>query len=895
MNVEQKVYFFMLDSDSPEPLWMHIIASFEKAYRVHSDISLLIGVTPETQNTEDFAGVSALLDRCCRECGGIYKRLYDRNDNYDDLLRSDVYIVGNNIHTLHYSDIAAENSIAVRSGYDWDKGLFRYSPDTVKQEDKKPLVSICIPTFNRAPYLKQSLDSIISQNEFQSGDVEIVISDNGSTDETEILAKYYSEQHSGISYYRNQVNLTDGNFPMVMSRGSGVLRKLSNDTLMYRPGALAYICSMVRKYAPLKPVMQFGNIPDRVNRPDILFDRTGFIRYHSFNMTWIGAFTMWEDDCEGLEDEVDDAMHGDHLWQVHKLMDLITQRGAVAACDEGVCVNQMVHKKGISSETWDIFHTSFLGIIGKYLSMKGKEFIEMDMLYNLFSQTLMCFDLDIVDTTNAEGVKKDITDYYKKKPYWIDFCEKYDSFIEEERRKRGHLQNVTQMREKTDSSFPKVSIIILSYNTVECTRQCLESVKEYTDLESCQVIVVDNASDDGSQEYLRTLDWITLIENRSNIGVCGGRNAGIKAADSSNDIYLLDSDAVLTKNALPQLQKALYEDDSIGSAGSISDENLIDTNHPYEYRMYLEGYSQLIKRSVLEKTGLFDEQFYPGGVEDIDIGLRILKSGHLNVLCHNSMVRHDGRRSFEEYKKKTGLDHDIILESNKSELSKKIGIIPWYYMNPRKDLVSLVSEDENAPLKFLELGCGMGGTACYIRTVFPNAEYHGLEYSEKAAAYAKPFGKVSVGDAETFDYEANYPADYFDYAIFGDVLEHLHEPSDVLKKIYRCIKPGGRLIISMPNVKHWSVIIPLLQYDQFTYVDAGILDRTHLKMYTGVEIYRMITNSGYKVINNMYLTGGTPDQDTIDKLNGLAQVFNLDDLTTFMAYQYVFVAEKPMT
>jgi len=161
----------MLDSDSPEPLWMHIIASFEKAYRVHSDISLLIGVTPETQNTEDFAGVSALLDRCCRECGGIYKRLYDRNDNYDDLLRSDVYIVGNNIHTLHYSDIAAENSIAVRSGYDWDKGLFRYSPDTVKQEDKKPLVSICIPTFNRAPYLKQSLDSIISQNEFQSGDV----------------------------------------------------------------------------------------------------------------------------------------------------------------------------------------------------------------------------------------------------------------------------------------------------------------------------------------------------------------------------------------------------------------------------------------------------------------------------------------------------------------------------------------------------------------------------------------------------------------------------------------------------------------------------------------------------------------------------------------------------
>ena len=64
----------------------------------------------------------------------------------------------------------------------------------------KPLVSICIPTYNRCKYLESSLKKYIEEPEFQTGLVEIVISDNASTDNTEILCRKYASEYSNIKY-----------------------------------------------------------------------------------------------------------------------------------------------------------------------------------------------------------------------------------------------------------------------------------------------------------------------------------------------------------------------------------------------------------------------------------------------------------------------------------------------------------------------------------------------------------------------------------------------------------------------------------------------------------------------------------------------------------------------
>ena len=67
----------------------------------------------------------------------------------------------------------------------------------------------------------------------------------------------------------------------------------------------------------------------------------------------------------------------------------------------------------------------------------------------------------------------------------------------------------------------------------------------------------------------------------------------------------------------------------------------------------------------------------------------------------------------------------------------------------------------------------------------------------------------------------------YDLILLLDVLEHLDEPSDILKRLTKLLNDGGYMLISLPNVAHHSVLAPLLLKREFEYNDAGILDRTH--------------------------------------------------------------------
>lgn len=93
-------------------------------------------------------------------------------------------------------------------------------------------------------------------------------------------------------------------------------------------------------------------------------------------------------------------------------------------------------------------------------------------------------------------------------------------------------------------------------------------------------------------------------------------------------------------------------------------------------------------------------------------------------------------------------------------------------------------------------------------------------------------------------------------------------------------------------MKHYSVILPLLKWDMFPYSDAGILDRTHVKMYTGVEIQRLVMRSGYEI---EVLTGkkmGEPDEQETQLLDGLQDVMGMPSKETFLVSQYLVKAGK---
>ena len=118
--------------------------------------------------------------------------------------------------------------------------------------------------------------------------------------------------------------------------------------------------------------------------------------------------------------------------------------------------------------------------------------------------------------------------------------------------------------------YPKTAIVIISYNNAELTKECIKSIRVNNPAEIYQLIVVDNASTDGIVEWLREQSDVILIANTENKGFPYACNQGIVAADKEADIFLLNNDTIVPKDALYWLRKGLYSSEKVGAVGSVS-------------------------------------------------------------------------------------------------------------------------------------------------------------------------------------------------------------------------------------------------------------------------------------------------------------------------------------
>lgn len=168
--------------------------------------------------------------------------------------------------------------------------------------DSAPLLSICIPTFNRAPFLESTLDSLTRQAVFQSSDeVEIVVSDNASTDGTARIIAAFREKYPAkiTALAAKETTEANINFARVLESARGLCRKLHNDTLLVRDGFLEEFLLLIRENQAGRPVLFFlnGRNGKKVNAPlTPCRDLDAFIRHVSYFSTWIGSFSLWESD-----------------------------------------------------------------------------------------------------------------------------------------------------------------------------------------------------------------------------------------------------------------------------------------------------------------------------------------------------------------------------------------------------------------------------------------------------------------------------------------------------------------------------------------------------------------------------------------------------------------------
>jgi 2-polyprenyl-3-methyl-5-hydroxy-6-metoxy-1,4-benzoquinol methylase len=165
-----------------------------------------------------------------------------------------------------------------------------------------------------------------------------------------------------------------------------------------------------------------------------------------------------------------------------------------------------------------------------------------------------------------------------------------------------------------------------------------------------------------------------------------------------------------------------------------------------------------------------------------------------------------------------------------------------YFANARKDIVALLGTG----VAVLELGCGAGGTGRAALEAGKASRYVGIELSPAAAAEAaKHLSEVLVGDVEALDLTALHGG--FDALIISEVLEHLTDPWTTLCRLAQCLKPGGRVYASSPNVAHWTVIRGLLA-GRFDYDEKGVMDRTHLRWFTPQSYGELFRSAGFEVL-----------------------------------------------
>jgi GT2 family glycosyltransferase len=247
----------------------------------------------------------------------------------------------------------------------------------------------------------------------------------------------------------------------------------------------------------------------------------------------------------------------------------------------------------------------------------------------------------------------------------------------------------------------KVSVVVLTYNNLAFTEACLFSIEAYSDYTNLEVIVVDNASADGSREWLAR--WAAepskaghrrrLILNDANLGFSAGNNVGLAAA-SGEVLVLLNNDTYVTPGWVRGLTAHLSMDEGLGLVGpvtnNIGNEAKISIAYDDMVEMIRESgrytrahcgqrlrlktaafFCVAMRREVFERVGFLDEAFGVGFFEDDDYCRRVEAEGLRIAAAEDVFVHHHLSASFDALKAET---KRALFEKNKAIYEAKWGV-----------------------------------------------------------------------------------------------------------------------------------------------------------------------------------------------------------------------------
>lgn len=165
-----------------------------------------------------------------------------------------------------------------------------------------------------------------------------------------------------------------------------------------------------------------------------------------------------------------------------------------------------------------------------------------------------------------------------------------------------------------------------------------------------------------------------------------------------------------------------------------------------------------------------------------------------------------------------------------------------YFAHARLEIEPLLGLRKGTPCRALEIGCAEGHTIEWLK----RAGYCSWVAGVEPYAQRHPDNQ-SIDQFEQLDIESrlpDVPPASLDLILCLDVLEHLNNPWDTMHRLATLLKPGGRWIISVPNIRNYRILMDLAFRGRFRYADAGILDRTHLRFFTRESLVEMVEATG---------------------------------------------------
>jgi glycosyltransferase involved in cell wall biosynthesis/ubiquinone/menaquinone biosynthesis C-methylase UbiE len=434
----------------------------------------------------------------------------------------------------------------------------------------------------------------------------------------------------------------------------------------------------------------------------------------------------------------------------------------------------------------------------------------------------------------------------------------------------------------TEAPYPRIGIIVVAYNAATTLAKTLDRIPmEFRD-KIAEVIILDDASKDNTFEYGAT--WAEradtpktmVIRHTKNLGYGGNQKAGyLLAIERGLDIVvMLHGDGQYAPEMLPNMVGPLVR----GECEAVFGSRMMEPGAARKGGMPLYKYvgNRILTRVENQMLGTRLTEFHSGyraysvkalteipfqeNTDEFDFDTQII-----------IQLVHAGKRIVEipiptfygdEICYVNGMKYakDVVKDVAEFKLSATgFGTATWvahaneYSFKPGDgSSLSFMLEmlEGLPPQRILDLGCGDGRFADYLRSA--GHDVTGVDEVEREGV------RDRVSTFVLADIGRQIPAEVgsgYDIVVAGDVLEHVPWPLETLRQIQGVLRPGGQVLVSVPNVAHWYPRTRMM-VGAFGYDRRGILDHTHLRFFTRATIRRLVRRAGFDIVQER--TTGVP-------------------------------------